>query len=244
MMRHVGDALFRVWMTLVTLVLGLTCLWGLLLPRGFAVFLVTLWARLVIGGLRVLCGVRHEVRGLEHAPRAPTLIAAKHQSPWETIAAFLILKDPAIILKKELMNIPVYGWWARKLDMIPIDRAGRAKSLRAMQAAAKRALADGRPVVIFPEGTRRKPGAAPDYKPGVAGLYRALEAPCTPVALNSGLAWRAEGPKAPGLVTWEYLPEIPPGLARKDFMAKLETTIEPASAALLPPLWNEARTAA
>jgi 1-acyl-sn-glycerol-3-phosphate acyltransferase len=146
-----------------------------------------------------------------------------------------MLGRPAFVLKRNLLNIPFYGWYARKSGMIAIDREGRASALRMMVIRARAELAAGRSVVIFPEGTRKQPGAVPDYKPGVAGLYGQLNVPCVPVALNSGLYWTGPGGfiKNPGKMVIEFLPPIPPGLKRREFMTALEAEIETATARLV-----------
>lgn len=215
---------------------AMTILWlpALALPRAVTVKGAEWWVRLSLAGARVICGLRWELRGREHLPAGPALIASKHMSMWETMAAFLVFKDPAIILKRELLFVPLYGWYALKLDMIVVDRSAAASALRKMTAKAKALFAAGRPIVIFPEGTRKLPGEAPDYKPGVAALYRALETPCTPVALNSGVYWQARGfLRRPGTIVMEILPPIPAGLPRDAFMRELETRIESASARLI-----------
>lgn len=229
----VRDGVFRVWLAGVTVVYGLAFVWMLAAPKRWGLPILRLWAHTALWGLAGICGVRRRVEGEAPDRNAPMLVAAKHQSPWETIAAFVILKDPVIVLKRELMAIPIYGWWARKLGMIPIDREGRVSAIRDMTKRARQAFAEGRSVVIFPEGTRQAPGAPPSYKPGVAALYRALDRPCLPVALNSGLYWRADAPKSPGVVTWRFLDPIESGLPRKSFMRELEESVETATHALL-----------
>ncbi|HVT24359.1 MAG TPA: lysophospholipid acyltransferase family protein, partial [Rhizomicrobium sp.] len=165
----------------------------------------------------------------------PVLAAAKHMSMWDTIALYVFLNKPAMVFKRELGMIPFYGWFVRKAEMIAIDRDGKASALRKMAADAKAIFAQGRCVLIFPEGTRKKPGAAPDYKPGVAGLYGQIGVACAPIALNSGLFWT--GPsgflKKPGTIVVEFLPLIPPGLKRAEFMSRLESSIEAATAKLV-----------
>jgi 1-acyl-sn-glycerol-3-phosphate acyltransferase len=184
--------------------------------------------------VRHVLGIRCEVRGLENLPEGPMIVASKHQSAYETIVFHRLLDDPGIVLKKELLAIPLYGWFSRHMGMIPIDRSGSAKAMRAMLRAAEKVLAQGRPILIFPEGTRSAPGQRPSYRPGVAGLYRHLNVPVVPVALNSGLFWpRRSLLKRPGTVVIEYLMPIPPGLDRRAFMAELEARIEPATAGLL-----------
>lgn len=184
--------------------------------------------------LRVLVGTKVEFRGLENIPPGPLLIAAKHQSAWETFALLPLFSDPAFILKQELMRIPVFGWFAAKTRMIPVDRKGGSAALKAMTRRAQADMEEGRQILIFPEGTRRAAGAPPDYKFGVAHLYSSLKVPCLPVALNSGLYWpRRALLRRPGTILVEVLPPIPPGLGRAAFLARLEQDIETASDQLL-----------
>ncbi|MGQ3672346.1 lysophospholipid acyltransferase family protein [Xanthobacter sp. TB0136] len=184
--------------------------------------------------LRVTCGIRTRITGHENVPEGPLLIAAKHQSAWETLALLTHFRDPAFILKRELMNIPVFGWYLKKMGMIPVDRSAGPSALRDMAKRARAAADEGRQILIFPEGTRRPPGAPPAYKPGVSYLYAALKAPCLPVALNSGLFWpRRAFTRRPGTIRAELLPPIPPGLPRTEFSTRLEHDIETASNRLL-----------
>jgi 1-acyl-sn-glycerol-3-phosphate acyltransferase len=226
----VRSAMFMLWFALVTVVIYIGVLPALLLPRRVMVHASRLWSRAVLFGLKVFAGLRYEVRG--QLPRAPGLIASKHMSMWDTVALYLVVHDPATVLKRELLRIPFYGWYLAKAGVIPIDREGHASALRRMIAKAKGALAASRSILIFPEGTRKKPGAPPDYKPGVAGLYGLLDIPCVPVALNSGLFWTGFI-KKPGVIVLEFLDPIPAGLKRAAFMRQLETTIETATARLV-----------
>jgi 1-acyl-sn-glycerol-3-phosphate acyltransferase len=225
------SALFLAWFLLVTTILSLVFLPVLLLPRGATVWLARIWSRATFWGLKVFAGIDFEIRGIP--PRGPVLVASKHMSMWDTLALYLVLQAPAIVLKRELLRIPFYGLFLWKATAIPIDRGAGASALRKMTVAAKAVLGEGRPILIFPEGTRQKPGAPPDYKPGVAGLYALLGAPCVPVALNSGLYWTGFL-KQPGTIVLEFLEAIPPGLKRGPFMALLEQRIESATTALLP----------
>jgi 1-acyl-sn-glycerol-3-phosphate acyltransferase len=227
---------FNVWffgLTAVALILSIPIH---LAPRKAAIGLGRLWARLVIGGLRVLCGTQVELRGRADLLRGPALVAVKHQSAWDTIFFYLACPDPAYVMKIELMRIPIYGWMAAKQRMIPVDRKGGGAALKRMLAAAQEALAAGRQILIFPQGTRAPPGApAADfpYHPGVAGLYAKLGVPCVPVALNSGLFWgRRSFVKRPGTILAEVLEPIAPGLARGAFLRELEARIETAAAEL------------
>jgi 1-acyl-sn-glycerol-3-phosphate acyltransferase len=230
-MTAVRSALFLAWFLAVTTLLSLLFLPVLILPRGATVWLARAWSRATFFGLKLFAGLDWEIHGV--VPTGPVLVAAKHMSMWDTLALYLALDQPAIVLKRELLYIPFYGWFLWKAAAVPIDRGAGAKALRKMSAAAKQVLGDNRPVLIFPEGTRKQPGAAPDYKPGVAGLYSMLDVPCTPVALNSGVYWTGFI-KKPGTIVLEFLEPIPPGLKRQAFMAMLENRIETATNRLLP----------
>jgi 1-acyl-sn-glycerol-3-phosphate acyltransferase len=224
------SAIFFLWFALASAVLCVVFLPALILPRQITVWMSRQWSALNFWGLRVIAGVRFEVRGT--VPRDGVLVAAKHMSMWDTMALYLVLDDPAVVLKRGLQFIPFYGWYITKAGSIAIDRGGGASTLRRMTAAAKRALAQGRSILIFPEGTRKKPDAAPDYKPGVAALYSQLGVPCVPAALNSGLFWTGFI-KRPGNIVLEFLEPIPPGLRSRDFMKVLQERVETATAALI-----------
>lgn len=183
---------------------------------------------------RTIMGARLEVRGLENLPAGGVLIAAKHQSAFETFALLTVLPDAVFVLKQELMRIPLFGRFLARLGMIPIDRSGGAGALIAMTRAVSAAAEAGHPVIIFPEGTRRKPGAEPDYKSGVAMLYRATGLACVPIALNTGLFWPRTGFwRYPGTIVFEILPPLPPHLPKREFLAALEGAVETASGKLV-----------
>ena len=214
MIAYVRSALYFIWFIVITLVLNVGSLPLLLFPRRVIMAAGQSWARLVLFGLDKIAGLRLEIRGAPPPP-GTVLIALKHFSMWETIAMQGLFADPAIVIKRELLSVPFYGWYCRKMKMIAIDRGAGAKAIRALAAAAKDAKADHRPVIIFPEGTRKEPGDPPDYKAGVAALYTSLGVPCIPAALNSGLYWRGLFLRLPGTVVLEYLEPIPPGLPRR-----------------------------
>jgi 1-acyl-sn-glycerol-3-phosphate acyltransferase len=204
-----------------------------LAPRGWMMAALRVWGRSVIWALRIFCGVRLEIRGREHIPSGPALLAPKHQCLFDTIVPMVLLPDCCQVMKKELTIIPFYGWYAAKAKMIVVDREGAAKTMRKLLADGRDRLAAGRQVLIFPEGHRMEPGAAPDYKPGVAALY-GLGVSCVPVATNSGAHWPAHGFKRyPGAIVVEFLEPIAPGLKRPAFMRELESRVETASNALL-----------
>lgn len=206
----------------------------LLLPRALFRRFVIVWSAGNGLLLRLIAGVHVEIRNREHRPAGPAIVAAKHQSEWEAHVFLHELDDPAYVIKKELALVPGYGWFCRKVNMIFVDRDGGARSLRKLVAAARAAAARGRPVVIFPEGTRVRPGGKLPYRPGVAALYGALGLPVVPVVHNSGMHWpRGSFRRYPGTIVMTYLPPIPPGLPRRAFMERLESTMEEASQRLL-----------
>jgi 1-acyl-sn-glycerol-3-phosphate acyltransferase len=192
------------------------------------------WGRVNLWLLQHVCGLGVEWRGLEKIPPGGLFIAAKHQSTWETFALLTILDYPVYVLKRELMSIPVFGWCMRRAGMIPVDRGAGRAALSAMTARAHDALADGRQIIIFPEGTRRPAGAPPKYKFGIAFLYQDCAVPCVPIALNSGLYWpRHRFLRFPGKVRVEVLDPIEPGLDRNAFLTELEQKLEAATARLI-----------
>ncbi|WP_240476638.1 lysophospholipid acyltransferase family protein [Geminicoccus roseus] len=192
------------------------------------------WERGILFLLRWVVGIRHEIRGRHHLPAEPVIIAAKHQSAWETLTFHTFVHDLSVGLKYELTRIPIFGRYLMKSGCIRIDRGAAARALKSLVEGAERAMADGLHVMIFPEGTRRSPGAPPDYKPGVAALYRKLNRPCVPVALNSGVFWgRRSFAKHSGTIVLEFLEPIPTGLPRAEFMRVLEERIEAATARLV-----------
>ena len=217
--------------TVLFLGLGSPLLLG---PRSWAMWALALHARTELWLLKTIVGTELEVRGKEKLPKGACLVASKHQSAWETFALIPLFRDPAYLMKRELFWIPFHGWFSYKFKMIPVDRDKGPAALRRMLAEAKTRAAAGREIIIFPEGTRRAPGALPDYKTGVFLLYEALGIPCVPVALNSGLFWpRRSLKRYPGTVIVEFLDPIPPGLSKREFLPRLQATIETASNRLI-----------
>jgi len=218
----VFNALFYVWAAVMVVV----WLPALALPRRHTVRGMEIWARGNLAMLKAICDVRVEVRGRENLPAGACIVASKHQSAWDTFVYHVLLADPAIVLKQELMWLPGYGQHARKVGMIPVDRAGGAKALKSMLRIARERADAGRPILIFPEGHRSPPDATLEFQPGVAALYKSLDLPVVPVALNSGLHWgRRKFERPPGTIVVEFQPIIPPGLERKEFMARLRDAI-------------------
>lgn len=232
MLLRLRSIAFNAALYLSAIVIGLIATPAFFMPRKAAVFVTSHLSRFVLFLLKIIAGTRYEIRG--PIPHGPVLVAAKHQSMWDTIIFVALLNDPAIVLKSELLWIPYYGWFSAKTKMIGIDRGSGSSAIRRLVAQGKAALKLNRPIVIFPEGTRAAPGATPDYKPGVAALYRQLDVECIPVAVNSGLYWpRRRFLRKPGTIVLEFLPAIPAGLDRKTFMTTLEIQIEEATARLV-----------
>ena len=234
-MRILGSLLFTIlffiWSAIISIG-GLPCL---LLHYRATYVLGKTWTAVTLFLLRWLCGVKAEYRGLENLPDGPAIIASKHQSAWETLVLPHLTPKlyPAYVLKVELTRIPLFGRLLKGSGMIAVDRAAGAKALKAMLTEAKQRAAEGRSIVIYPEGTRTEPGKKLPYHPGVAAIYRETGLPIVPIALNSGLFWaRNAWLKNPGTIVLEVLPPIPPGLDRHAVMDRLEREIEEASARL------------
>ncbi|NTU76922.1 MAG: 1-acyl-sn-glycerol-3-phosphate acyltransferase [Alphaproteobacteria bacterium] len=220
------NALFIFWAAVPTFLM----VWIVLLPKRQLFFWIRTWQNGLGWIERNVAGIHYQVLGRENLPEGACIIAAKHQSAWETCKLHVLFGDPAIVLKEELTHVPVWGWYARASGMIPVDRGGRTKALTKMMAAARAAKAKGLKIVIFPQGTRVPVGERKPYKSGVAALYKELNLPIVPMAVNSGLFWpKNTFIKKPGLITIELLPPIPAGLPRPDMMRQLEEKLEGAS---------------
>ena len=222
-------ALFYVW----TAVIAVACTPILLGPRHWTHRMFRFWGRGVTGMLAI-CGIKVEVRGQQYIPKGAALVAPKHQCMLDVFAQFTWLPASAFVMKKELAWIPWFSWYARKVGAIVIDREGHATTMRQVIREGTALFQEGGQVVIFPEGTRKAPGDPPDYKPGIAALYKQLDVPVYPVATNAGVHWPAHGfIRRPGTIVFEYLEPIPPGLKRAEFMRVLEERIEAKSKELL-----------
>lgn len=198
-----------------------------LAPRKMAWFVPKFWAKTHLWLMKIVVGTDHVVIGRENLPDGPYIIAPKHQSAWDTFAFLPWLPDPTLILKRELMWIPLFGWYVRKMDMIAIDRGNRSQAIASVNRGAERAVAQGRQILIYPEGTRRPPGAEPSYKKGVVNLYEKLDVPVVPIAHNAGLYWRRRSfMRYPGTIKVEVLEPIQPGLSGKDFQQALIAATE------------------
>ena len=233
-MITIRSMLFNLLFYLNLVVLLVAAIPTLVLPRRAILGMAKLWGHTTLWLLRVVCRIDVEWRGLEKIPPGGIIIAAKHQSVWETFALITLFRDPTFVIKRELLWIPFFGWYAWHGGMIPVDRGAGKAALSGMAVHARKALAEGRQIIIFPEGTRRPAGADPKYKFGVAHLYGEAGVPCVPIALNSGLFWpRRRFLRFPGTVRVEILDPILPGVDRNTAFARLQDEIEAATARLI-----------
>jgi len=229
-MIFLRSALFNLLFFGGTTFLAFACLPILLLPRRYLICLQRFWTGGMAWLLAHVVGITAEIRGREHLPEGAFLVASKHQSAWETMAYVFLLRDPSFVLKREILLIPVFGLYVRKAGLVPIDRTRGVAALRRMLQSAGKAAKEGRPIVIFPEGTRVAPGSHRPYHAGVVALYKHLHLPVVPVALNSGLYWsRRSFLKRPGKIVLEFLPPIPEGLGKSAFLEEVEQRIEGAT---------------
>ncbi|MGQ0531285.1 MAG: lysophospholipid acyltransferase family protein [Caulobacteraceae bacterium] len=242
-MTLVRSITFVIWLYASMAIIGLT-LWPFVVADDRHVWTaLRSWGRATLWGLRWIVGARVSFEGLEHVPQGGALIAMKHQSMLDTIAPALFLPRPVYVYKAELGDTPVMGAYLKR-NQIGVDRGGHAKALKSIVRGARDAVAKGGQVLIFPEGTRQPLDAPPDYKPGIAAMYKDLNLPVTPIAVSTGLIWKPNGIiRKPGNVTFKVLPPIPAGLPRDEFMRELETIIERESQALLPPEMRRTVTA-
>lgn len=196
-------------------------------PRAAIRAVSRVWASGLLLILRWTVGLTHVELGRANIPDGPCLIVANHQSQWETIAFLVLVRNVAIVAKQELLAVPVMGWFLRHSPMILIDRDDGGRALRHMLHAARTALAEGRAVLVFPEGTRRSAGSRLAFKRGVELLYAQLAVPVLPVALNSGLFWSEDaGVKRAGAITVSYLPVIEPGLPGHEFLHRAQACVQ------------------
>ena len=233
-MNFIRSVLFNIAFYVVTAAILVASLpFFFILPQGFGMWVVRAWARISVWLHVWIAGVKIEVRGRENIPQSGALVAAKHQSAFETFALIPLLRNPTIVMKRSIRWLPIFGQYTVRTGMIHVDREGKTSALRDLAARARTELDKGREIIMFPEGTRRAPGAKPEYQPGIALLYRTLNVPVVPVALNSGLFWpRRQFVHRPGTIVVEFLPAIPPGLDSRTFLNRLQGAIETASEAL------------
>jgi len=241
MIQKIRSVLFTICFYVVTLFLFVVMLPTMLMPRKKALFFPVFWTKLANWMLRVFCGIRIRVEGLENLPQKDGyIVASKHQSAMETTIFHHLVPNTFYVLKKELMWLPLAGFYFLKTGCIPIDRKGGASTMRKMLTGVKSRLADGMNLIIFPEGTRTLPGAKKPYSPGVAFLYEQCGVPVVPVALNSGYCWpKNKTIKYAGTVTVRFLRPIEAGLERRAFLNELYRRIEEAQDTLPNPFEDQ-----
>ncbi len=214
-MTIIRSLLFLVGMTVWTILMGLICVPALIGPERWAQAAVLAWSRGAVGWARMAAGIKFRVRGLDNIPAGPAIIAAKHQSAWETFALLTLLPDTRVVMKRSILLIPFIGWYLFAAGHLPIDRSGNARALRVMLARVQRLKARNLRLLIFPEGTRVAPGAAPKLLVGALALAKLARLPIVPVALNSGLLWQRNGfLKFPGTIDVLVLPPLAAGMEK------------------------------
>ena len=233
-MVYLRSLIFNILFYGTTVVMAILVLPALLLPAHVIRAAARLWGWLTVKALRVACGT-HRLSGDLQAG-SQVIYAAKHQSAWETVVLALLLHTPVFVLKRELLRLPLLGWYFSKAGCIAVDRSAGMRALRKLRDDAVTAASGGRSILIFPQGTRVAPGVEHRYEIGVFALYEATGLPVVPVALNSGHVWgRNSWLKRPGRIDVEFLAPIEPGLSRRDFMERLEAAIETRMAELDAP---------
>lgn len=247
MILFIRQILFNIVFYGATIVFCIALTPAMLLPRSVFIIGLNAYFKSVHLIEKYILGLDFEVRGKEYIPTTGSfLVAAKHYSAYETMKLHLLFSDPAIIMKKELSRIPLWGWLAMKARMIFIDRGSREVALSSIIAGAKRVEAEGRPLVIFPQGTRVAIDETPDQKPykgGIIRMYESTHQPILPLAMNSGLYWKKNAFfKYPGKVIFEFLPPIPPGMKGSEVLAQLQNALEKKSNELVQIALKEENT--
>lgn len=228
------DLTFYVWTFFYLLILAPIML---LFPRSVTMSIFSFWVKMNLKWLKLIVGLDYKIEGIENLKAAlkegPCIIACKHQSAWETIIFAILVEEFQIVLKRQLMYIPLFGMYLKKLNAIVVDRNAGSQAIKQLIHQSREAIKNNRSILIYPEGTRGKPGEPAVYQPGIAALYRDLNVSVLPVALNSGVFWGRRSPiKKPGMITLRFLKPIPSGLSRAEFTSQLEESIETACKSL------------
>ena len=223
----IRSILFNFFLYLWTILLGVVFLPYLFTPSHYLRQPAKLWVKGIFYLLKFICNITYEFRGINNIPKTAVIAASKHQSAFETLALFFYLEKSIFIHKKELFYIPIFGLYLKKYKMISINRKQGTKAIRKMLNEVKKRIIEGNSIIIFPEGTRKKPGELPDYKTGIAGIYIKAETFVLPIAVNSGYYWPKHSfIKKPGKIIIKFLELIPPKLEKKIFLKKIELVIE------------------
>ena len=223
----IRSLLFYLLLSFWTIFLGLICLPYLIIPNTYLIRPIKLWIKGIFFLLENICNITHEVQGIGHFPERAVLIASKHQSAFETLALFYYLPQSIFIHKKQLFLIPIFGQYLKKINMISIDRKGGAVTMRKMLKQTKIKMLEGFSIIIFPEGTRKKPGEKPNYKSGFVGIYKAMGTEILPIAVNSGNCWpKHTFVKNSGHIIIKILPLISSNIDKKRILKDVEVIIE------------------
>jgi 1-acyl-sn-glycerol-3-phosphate acyltransferase len=223
----IRSLLFYLLLSFWTIFLGLICLPYLIIPNTYLIRPIKLWIKGIFFLLENICNITHEVQGISHFPERAVLIASKHQSAFETLALFYYLPQSIFIHKKQLFLIPIFGQYLKKINMISIDRKGGAVTMRKMLKQTKIKMLEGFSIIIFPEGTRKKPGEKPNYKSGFVGIYKAMGTEILPIAVNSGNCWpKHTFVKNSGHIIIKILPLISSNIDKKQILKDVEVIIE------------------
>ncbi len=222
-MTFLRSAVFNLFFYVLTFFMACWGVWLRWRRPGQVLAYAKFWAGLMLEGARRICGLKLEVHGIEHLPRlGPALIASQHQSAFDTLVWMTLLPRPAYVLKRQLTRIPLFGPMLLAAGMIPIDRGGGPAALRALVQQTQKAVAEGRQVIIFPEGTRLNPGERGKLQPGIAAMAAATGLPIVPVLTDSGRLWgRRAFQKRRGTIRIVVLPPLPADLPRAELMARL-----------------------
>ena len=223
----IRSIIFYLLLFIWTFFLGIFSLPYLLLPSSHLRNLANLWISGILQLLRLTCNITYEIKGKENIPNNAVIVASKHQSAFETFLLFKLIKNSIFIHKRELFFIPIFGLYLKKSNMISINRSEGINAMRKMLNEVKQRISNGYSIIIFPEGTRKKTDEPPDYKTGIAGIYKESNSEVLPVAINSGLYWpKHTFIKKPGKIIIKFLKLIPSQLEKSEFLKKIESVIE------------------
>ena len=224
----IGSFLFNIFYVFWTVFIGIIFLPAVFFPQHIIILIVgKIWARGLYFFLKIFCNLKLNLIGKNNIPSSPAIFASKHQSALETFMFHLLLNKPVFVLKKELLDIPIFGFYLKKMGMIAIDRDGGIRSLKLLLKQVQDKIKEGYSIVIFPEGTRTIPGKTTEYNPGIVAIYNLKIAPIIPVALNTGCFWPKKSfLKKPGSFSIEFLEKMPAELDKKEFMIRLKDEIE------------------
>jgi 1-acyl-sn-glycerol-3-phosphate acyltransferase len=233
--KMIGSLIFNFFYVLWTLIVGILFLPIIFMPTHIIILVVgKIWAGGLYFFLRIFCNLKLDLKGVKNRPQEPAIYASKHQSALETFMFHILIHKPVFVLKKELLDIPVFGFYLKKMGMISIDRDGGIKSLKLLLNQVQEKLKNGYSIIIFPEGTRTTPGEHVEYNPGITAIYNLKAADVIPIALNTGCFWPKNSfLKKSGKFTIEFLEAMPNGLSKQEFIGQLQSKIDTRSNELI-----------